>query len=398
MEVISNMLPNTSLRGALATKQSHNVRRLLRRHIPCLFAMTCHVLLLFGCSSSNIPTGGNHKFEAPLFTVETYKVMAAPFLFEIKSVGTLESPQSIEITSEASGKIVFLNIPEGEFVTSGRLLARINDSTNIAEIKTVQAQLVNAQENYNRMKALKDEGAISQQTLDNSFEKLETLTAELERVKSLQVKTEIIAPFSGFLSLKKVSLGSYIDSGDPLVRISQINPINLVFSIPEKYSTSLKAGQLVKFYVEQNKKQYLGKVIAIDPYVDESTRTVKLKAEVQNQKYELLPGSFVDISLSVREIDNAILIPQQSIFQDGPVRKIYKIIDDDKVSLQEVTVGEFFEDSVRVLSGVIDGNTVVVSGYQKLKPGMKVVAKPFEKIHNQNLDIGATANNNYSGN
>src|SRR3989338_712516 len=148
----------------------------------------------------------------------------------LTATGTLESPKTTELTSETSGKIIYLNIPEGKLVNKGQLLAKINDSTVLAEKKISEGKLKNAKDNFERMKVLREKGAISQQTLDNILEVLNTAEGEYERSVSSRQMTDVVAPFSGVLSIKKVSEGAFIEPGDVIVRISQIDPLHLIFS------------------------------------------------------------------------------------------------------------------------------------------------------------------------
>src|SRR3989338_9960298 len=173
-----------------------------------LIFITC---IVSGCSIKGGPWG---KHEMPPLEVETIKIKVENKSKYLKAVGSLESPQSTELTSENAGKIIFLNILEGKVVNKGHVLAQIEDSTLRAGTDVAKAKLKNAEENYNRMKILKNEGAVSQQTLDNALETFDSAKGEMELATSKQAKSVISAPYTGALSLKKVSLGAYIDPGD----------------------------------------------------------------------------------------------------------------------------------------------------------------------------------------
>ena len=328
----------------------------------------------------------NHMNDMPSAEVETIKISSAPKIKIIESVGELISPQTTEVTSENMGKIIYLNIPEGKEVSRGHVLARIDNSTTLADIKTAKAKLQNAQGNFKRMQALKNEGAISQQVLDNALEVLQTAEGESEKAESVEMKTAILAPYSGLLSFRKVSLGAFIDSGDPVVRISQADPLHLLFSLPEQYVSQIKIGQNVKFMLGNTSGDLSAKITVIDPYIDPNTRSVQIKAVVPNPKRELLPGRFANVSLEVENIKDAILIPEESLIQEGSKKQVAVLSGDNTVAFKEVTVSEWDKDSVLISEGLMDGDVIITSGHQKIHPGSKVTPKEFNSIHNKILD------------
>lgn len=341
-----------------------------------------------GCSIKGGPWG---KHEMPPLEVETIKIKVENKSKYLKAVGSLESPQSTELTSENAGKIVSLNILEGKVVNKGHVLAQIEDSTLRAGTDVAKAKLKNAEENYNRMKILKNEGAVSQQTLDNALETFDSAKGEMELATSKQAKSVIRAPYTGALSLKKVSLGAYIDPGDVIVRISQIDPLNLIFSLPEQYVSQIKVSQNIKFTVSDSSENYQAKVSVIDPYIDPNTRTVNIKAVVANPKQELLPGRFADIFLEVANIANAISIPQEALIQEGDTKKVAIVTEKNIVTLKEITATSWEEDSVLVSEGLMAGDVVITSGHQKVQEGSMVIPRPYTPIHNKQLDKEAGA-------
>lgn len=356
--------------------------KVIEKTFPALLLISS---ILFLCSCSQIPNNSSTNKASSFFTeVEVIEIGEKSFTNKLQATGTLESPQSTELTSEIAGKIIYLNIPEGRFINEGHILAKINNTTNEAEIEVAKAKLENAQTNYNRMKSLKEEGAISQQTLDNTLEILRVSEGELNRVNAVSSMTIITAPFSGIPSIRKISLGEYIDPGDPIVRISQIDPIYLLFSLPEKYVSEVMVGQEVSFNIDN--KEYKAKVIVVDPYIDPNTRTVQIKATARNPKMELLPGRFASVSLNIKSIKDAILIPTEALIQEGEKKQVALVSKDNVVTFQEVSIANWDKDSILISSGLMAGDMVITSGHQKVFPGSKVSTKPYNPIHNKILD------------
>ncbi len=347
------------------------------------FSILFIALILCGCSSQNMANRHNMNFPVE---VEVIKITENTLARELKATGTLESPQTTELTSEVAGKIIFLDIPEGQSVKSGHVLAKVNNTTNQAEIEVAKAKLENAKTNFNRIKSLKDEGAVSQQSLDNSSETLHVAEGEFNRVSSVYSMTDITAPFSGSLSIRKISLGQYIDPGDSIVRISQLDPLYLIFNLPEQYVSDAKIGQNIKFKISNSTKEYSGKVSVIDPYIDPSTRSVQIKATIQNSKRELLPGQFANIALQVSNIKNAISIPEEALIQDGNKKQVVVVTEDNKAIFKDVTVSRWDKDLVLISDGLMINDVIITAGHQKVRPGSQVIPKPFNDIHNPMLE------------
>ncbi len=341
-----------------------------------IFFICLSILFSSSCSKLN-PSFMGGKKQFPQIEVEVIKVEKSSLVKRLQATGALESPQTTELTSEIAGKIIYLNIPEGELVSEGHVLARVNNTTNKAEIEVAKAKFDNANTNYNRMKTLKEQGAISQQSLDNTLEDFSVAKGEFERVGSIYSMTQIIAPFSGVLSIKKISLGQYIDPGDPIVRISQINPIYLVFNLPEQYVSQVKLGQNVRFEISGLSKEYFAKINVIDPYIDPDTRSVKIRATVQNPKRELLPGGFANVSLEISSIPDAISIPEEALIQSGDKKQVVVVQDDNTTLIKDVTVSEWGKGSVIVSSGLMVGDVVIILGNKKLRPESKVLQNHF---------------------
>ena len=320
--------------------------------------------------------------------VEIYKIQPKTYVKTLSAVGSLQSPYETEITSDIAGKITFLDINEGQIVEGNHILAKIDSSTYLADLKTKQATLTNAKVTLQRMQALEKEGAVSKQTLDDAIQKYNEAEAQVEYVDSVLEKTTIKAPFKGYLSLRKVSPGTYITPGTSLTKISQVNPIEIVFSVPEAQHKSIKKGQKVKFNIASSMHEYQGKVSTIDPVINQNTRTFQAKAIVNNPNRELTPGSFADIKIETETIQNAILIPNEAIIKDLNTTKVFKVSEENTASIQEIKIKEDDEDFALVLDGLMADDVIVTSGHQKLRPGAKIIPQKREDIQNENLRLG----------
>ncbi len=349
-------------------------------------------ILCSSCSLNNQSTHGKGKPSMPSeIGVEAYTITPQKALKTISCTGEFISPQSTVLTSEIMGVISFLDIPEGKEVKSGYVIAKIEDSVSIAELNAEEAKSENAEEDYKRIKNLYNEGAISKQLYDNAFEDYKISKAQLERAKSIQSKNIIKAPFNGILSLKKISLGSYVNPGDEIVRITQISPLNLTFSIPEKYLHELDIGQKINFTISTSdnaNKKMTTSITAIDPNIDGTTRTIKAQAQVNNYNLDLLPGGFSNVEIEVNNNVNNVLIPEEAIVNDGQEKIVYVITPLNNALPRKIDVAKWEDGYAEISSGLRVGEKVITSGHQKLFPGVMVIDSDYVPINNIFLEHG----------
>jgi membrane fusion protein (multidrug efflux system) len=344
-------------------------------------------VLAAACSE---PAGGTATATAtrPPVVVQTITVAAEPMAQTLESVGALTSPNSTEITAEVAGKIVAIDIPEGREVEAGHLLVKIDDAQARAALAVNRARARNAREILARLQALRGAEITSEQELDNARAALEASAGELDTAATLLEKTEIRAPFRGVLGLRTVSLGTYLEPADPIVHLTQTQPLNLVFGLPERHVNEVAVGQAVRALVATC-QVFEARVTAIDPRIDSLSRIVQIKAEVPNEDGTLLPGMSVVVQLTIGELDDVLTIPQEAVIREGTQRFVYVVGADDTVETRDVRLGEMHTDRVQVVQGLRAGEVVVATGHQKLRPGATIDAQPYTVVTNPNLALGA---------
>jgi membrane fusion protein (multidrug efflux system) len=343
--------------------------------------------LVPGCR--NGAADGAAKREMPPVVVQTTVVEAKEIPRTIAAVGGLESPQSTQLAAEVSGRIVYLDISEGQEVEAGHELARLDEQQARASVSVAEARFRNAQATVRRLKTLGGAKLIAQQELDDAQAELDAAQGELEQARVALDKTTIRAPFSGVLGLRQVSLGAFVDAGDPIVRVTQIDPLHLRFSLPQQAFGELHLGQKVRGVVGHCGTRFGGQVSAVDPYVDPATRTLQVQAQVPNGGRKLLPGMATTLKVELESVPNALTVPESAIVRQGTARFVYTVDEDRTVARHDVTLGEYLLGEVQVTSGLPQGATVVAAGHQKLRPGAKVETSPFTPTENPNLQLGS---------
>ena len=228
--------------------------------------------------------------------------------------------------------------------------------------------------NENRAKQLLEKGAISQEEYDTSLADLQSLKAQAQLIRAQLAKTSIIAPFSGKIGLRSISVGEYLTSATPIANLLSTNPIKVSFSIPEKYVGQLKLNSEITFKTGASNKVFTGKVFAIEPGINQQTRTLQIKALAQNPNGELLPGSFAQIKLTLSVIKDAILVPTEAVI---PVLngKIVFVAQNGKAQQVSVEAGTRTADNLLITSGLKVGDTVLTTGAMSLKPDAPVKVK-----------------------
>lgn len=308
----------------------------------------------------------------------------------VRGVGTLESPQSTQISAEVGGKVTFLDVPEGARVEAGRVLARLDEQQARAEVSVARARYQNARKTIERLQKLRSERVISEQELDDATAELDSAEGQLEEALTRLDKMTIRAPFTGVLGLRQVSLGAFLEPGDPIARLTQVSPLHLVFSVPQHALDRIHLGQHIRGVVGSCGERFAGEVSVIEPFLDPQTRMFRIQAIVANEEGRLRPGMAVTLKVEVETVNDALMIPQESVIRRGPSRLVFTVAENRTAAPRKIVLGEYTTDQVEVVSGLRAGDQVVALGHQKLQPGAKVEPHPYSPIENPNLELGAT--------
>ncbi len=337
-----------------------------------VFTIIGAVLLLFLVynklikSSSGAEKTGPVKKQAAIISA----VVINPSTIEEKifTTGTIMANEEVDLASEVSGKVVKISFNEGTKVKKGDLLVKINDSELQALLlKTMYSKKLAEEKEFRQRKMLEKE-AISKEEYDVALSELNKLDAEIQQIKAQIEKTEIRAPFDGVIGLRTVSEGSYINPSAYVAKLQNINPLKIDFSVPEKYFNRVNVGNQISFTVQGLDKKFTGKVYAIEPKIDPNTRTLKLRAICKNDKLELFPGSFAQVELVLRKIDNALVIPTEALTSDIKGQKVF-VINGGKAFERQVVTGIRQDRNIQIVSGINEGDTVVTKGILNIKPG-----------------------------
>ena len=313
------------------------------------------------------------KGPPPAMPVKAAAARIAPAVDEVGAVGTLRADEAVTIRPEIAGRVVEFRFSEGQAVARGAVLVKLDQSELAAVAESSRAQLKLEEQKLERSEDLQRKGFISQQGLDDQKTSLARARAKLAEDEARLSKTEMRAAFPGVAGLRQVSEGQYVAAGTDIVRLEKIDQLKLDFRIPESYIGKLKTGQPLKVLVDAYPDRgFTGSIYAIEPGVDDQTRTIQLRARVANPELKLRPGMFgrVLVQLGVRE--KAIWIPEAAIVPKGQDTTVYRVID-GKIDVVRVRTGVRKVGEVEIVKGLAEGEVVVTEGTQKVGPGSSVL-------------------------
>ncbi|MEO8398427.1 MAG: efflux RND transporter periplasmic adaptor subunit [Ignavibacteriaceae bacterium] len=331
------------------------------------------LLIMSGCSDDKA-TGGGGGFSMPPMPVEVASVKEQSVTDKFEAVGTIDAIEKVTIVSEIDGAIIDIPFEEGSFVKRGQLIAQLDDSQLAAEVLRTEALFAQSQSKYDRIKTIVEQKAGTPQDLDDALASLKVAEANLQLAKARLKKTRIVAPFEGTIGARKVSVGTFLRTGDAITELANLSEIRVIFSASESYLSQLKRGAEVTVSTTVYPgHEVKGKIIAIEPVLDSETRTAQIIARVQNPGQKFRSGMSANVAAVLSERPKALTIPTESIFASGNQSFVFIVNPDSTVNRVSVTTGLQMADVVEIVQGLKQGMEVVKAGHQKLFEGAKVM-------------------------
>jgi multidrug efflux system membrane fusion protein len=366
-----------------------------RRYAFAILIVGLLTATLIGCSGANSRAATARASTQIVVPVGVATAQRRDVPVYLKGLGSVTASNTVSVKSRVDGQLAQVNFKEGQNVSKGELLAIIDprpfqvalDQAQ-ANLFRDQAQLRDAQLNYERFKSLLNEsGAMSQQQVDTqkaSAEQLEGAVradqAAIDNAKLNLVYSHITSPISGRVGLRLVDVGNMVHAADtnPLLVITQLQPIAVLFTLPEDQlqvvSKHMRQGTLpVDAYSRDDQtKLATGTLLTIDNQIDQTTGTGRLKAMFSNQDNMLWPNQFVNVRLLLETHNGSTVVPSVAI-QNGPQGSYVFVVKPDKtVEVHPVTVSFTQNNVASIASGVTPGDIVVIDGQDKLQAGTKV--------------------------
>ena len=310
--------------------------------------------------------------------VKASPVKLARMSDDVTAVGSLLAEESVVIRPELDGRITALHFQEGQAVPAGARLVSLDSSEYEAQLAAVRADLKTEMQRLTRTRELQQQNFISKDALEVQVGNVDRLKAREAEAESKLSKANIRAPFAGTVGLRMVSPGAYVKAGQDIVRMESIGSLKVDFRIPETFLSKVKSNQEIVVNVDAYPNEnFTGRVYAVEPMVDERTRTVAMRARIPNQSNKLKPGMFVRVAVTLESRPNAVVVAEEAIWPQGKDNYVFNVVD-GKAALTKVEVGNRQPGKVEIVKGLAANDVVVTEGQIKLRDGaaVTVIAPP----------------------
>jgi len=299
----------------------------------------------------------------------------------LTAIGSVTAIQGVTITPEIAGTVTEIAFESGATVSKGDLLIRMDTSSEQAQLRALEAQSELAKLNLTREESLRKENMVPQSELDSAVATMRQTQANAEAIKAVIEKKTIKAAFTGQLGIRQINLGQYVDAGKPIVWLQTVSPVYADFSLPQQELSRLTNGMAARLHIDAYPdRKFEGRLTAINPGVEATTRSVNIRATFDNPDQLLHPGMFARVDVLLPEEQDVLVVPATSVLRAPSGDSVYVIepagADGNggfKVRQQLVRLGVDRGDFVSVETGLKAGDRIVSSGQFKLRTGMAVV-------------------------
>lgn len=329
------------------------------------------LLLFISCHSKEKNT---EPQKSPPPVVDVIVAQPQSVTNSIEANGTVVANEFVELHPEASGRITYLNVPEGKYIEKGTIIARINDADLVANLNKSKATLQLAESYVERLKPLLSVQGVNQADYDAAVNIVISTKADIQYTQALIDKTVIRAPFSGVVGLRQVSIGAYVSTLDVIATMQQMNNLKIDFTIPEDYSNYIATGSTVHVILggSSDTIKHNANIVAVEPQANTTTRNLKIRALLQDDT-KANPGAFVKVYISQGKAKQTILVPTNCIIPSD-INKQLIVVKDGNARFTDVTTGVRLKSNVEITKGVTEGDSVVITGvlFAKDKKPVKV--------------------------
>ncbi len=308
----------------------------------------------------------------PAATVNAVDAKQESWHMQIQSTGTINTFKGAMLKAQVPGPVTNIYFDSGTMVKAGTPLIQIYPDIVESQLAGAKAQMQFAEVSYNRYNQLYKKNAVSEQALDKVYSDWQQSIAQVQNYEASLREYNVAAPFTGMVGLRQVSVGQYLNVGDNIVQLQQVDPIRVDFTVPDTYLDEIAVGQKLSLVPSADQtKTFDGEVTAINSAVDQNTRSIALWGSIPNPSHYLLPGSYAVVTLYSLKTHDVVVIPQTALTYDSNGPAVYKIVD-GSARKTAVTIGMRQGSDVSISEGLNVGEEVVSDGIIKLFDGMPV--------------------------
>ncbi len=347
------------------------------KKLTYIFHSMLLVFLFANCESKSKGTSNISKKNAPV-VVDIIIAEKNPVANVIEANGTVIAKEFVELRPEVSGRLIYLNLPEGRLIAKGTVVARVNDADLLAQIARSKVQLELAQKTVDRFKRLLDVNGLNQADYDAALNQVNILKADIVYSRVLIDKTVVKAPFTGVAGLRQVSPGAYVTPATIIATLQQTSEVKIDFTLPEMYASAIKTGALVEVEVDAvTKERSRAIIIATEPGANTDTRNLKVRALLKGAK--AITGAFVKVYIDAGKGRSSIKVPANCIIPDDKNNQVV-LVKNGKADFVNVQMGLREENTVEITSGINEGDSVVVTGVLFARPNAVLNVRQVKKM------------------
>jgi membrane fusion protein (multidrug efflux system) len=317
--------------------------------------------------------------EKPAIMVEVVIAGSEDVSSNLEVNGSVLANEMVELRPEVSGRLVYLNLPDGANIKEGTLLARVNDADLQAQMEQQKTQLELANKTMKRLSDLLKVNGVNQADFDAALSQVNTIQANIKVINAQIDKTVIKAPFSGELGIRVVSPGAYVTPQTLLGSLHQIDKVKIDFTVPETFSSIVMKGNLVKIQTDGYDGTLDATITAIEPQINTVSRNIKVRAMLT--KGIIAPGAFVKVFLG--QTRKGIMVPSNAIIPDALSNQVV-VVRKNKAVFTNVETGLRNANLVELTGGVNPGDSIIVSGMLFVRPNASIKVKRVRSIQEKN--------------
>ncbi|WP_425456087.1 efflux RND transporter periplasmic adaptor subunit [Cognatilysobacter terrigena] len=337
-----------------------------------VFPALVAALVLTGCGDrANAAKDGSKKGGDRPVTVTTEVVRTRPFADTLQALGTVRARESVTVTASVSQKVQAVHFDSGDVVRAGAPLVTLVAQAEQAQLRAAEAAAKEASDLYNRQASLAAQQLVARSQLDTQRATRDAAVARVGQMRAQIADRVIRAPFSGVLGLRQVSPGSLVIPGTVITTLDDLSTVYVDFPVPETQLAQIAPGESISGHAAAyTGRTFDGTVATIDARIDPATRAVTVRGQFPNADRALKPGMLLQVDVARAERP-ALMIPEIAVVQVGDASYVFRV-KAGTAERADVKLGTRSNGLVEVLSGLAAGDTIVVDGTGKLKPGAKI--------------------------
>jgi len=314
----------------------------------------------------------------PPETVGTRQTLVDTWKASLSAVGNVEAERGVTISNDSPGIVTKVNFDSGDKVTAGAVLVELETHVERAQLASTEARLEYAETNLRRTTALKEHNVSTESEVESAGSDVKRLHAEVDGLRAQIERKVVRAPFSGELGIRRVNLGQYLAPGSAVTSLQSDKEDYVDFTLPQEFLSDVRVGLPVRLYVKQAQLELEGRVVAVDPSVDQRSRAVTVRASTNDPERRLRPGMFVNVSVLLEKTRKVIAVPTTAVRYAAYGDSVFVVEAESKTNSRQVArqhfvrLGETRGDFVEVTKGLEGGETIVSAGAFKLRNGAAI--------------------------